>query len=108
MIRCYRDEDWNLFDPNECPMLAKTYGKEYNKWYLQYEKEGRSKKKLKARDLAKLLAKCKIESGMPYTYYKDMCNRKSNQKNLGTIRRNTTRSPDRWRSKCEELSWSHG
>jgi len=86
MIRCCRNEDWNLFDPNECPMLASTYGKEYNKWYLQYEKEGRSKKKLKARDLAKLLAKCKIESGMPYTYYKDMCNRKSNQKNLGTIR----------------------
>lgn len=86
MIRCYRNEDWNLFDPDECPMLASTYGDEYEKYYLQYEKAGKSRKTVKARDLAKLLAKCKIESGMPYTYYKDMCNRKSNQKNLGTIR----------------------
>ncbi len=86
MERVERDETWSLMCPDECPNLHNTYGEEFNKHYLQYEKEGKYRRQVKARDLFNEVINSQIETGTPYMLYKDACNKKSNQKNLGTIR----------------------
>lgn len=86
MKRVENDEMWSLMCPNECPDLDRTHGVEFEKLYLQYEKENRFKKQIRARDLWTHLLECQIETGFTYMCYKDNANNKSNQKNLGTIR----------------------
>jgi len=63
-----------------------VYGEEFNNLYEQYEKEGKYVKKIKARELWSVILETQIETGMPYMLFKDSANRKSNQKNLGTIK----------------------
>lgn len=86
MERVEKDDKWTLMCPSECPGLYDSYGKEFNKLYTKYEKEGRGKKTIKARELWNAILESQIETGTPYILYKDACNEKSNQKNLGTIR----------------------
>ncbi len=78
--------DWSLFCPNEAPGLYECYGKEFVELYERYEKEGRARKTIKAQDLWFAILESQTETGTPYMLYKDACNEKSNQKNLGTIR----------------------
>ena len=47
MKRVLDDEDWSLMCPDECPNLTRTYGKEFEKLYMKYEKEGKYIRKLK-------------------------------------------------------------
>jgi len=77
---------WSLFCPNEAPGLCDTHGEAFEKLYDQYEMEGRARKTVKAQDLWLAIMDSQIETGTPYILYKDACNEKSNQKNLGTIR----------------------
>ena len=86
MERVEADTDWTLMCPNECPGLHDTYGDEFRELYLRYESEGRGRKTIKARDVWEAIIQSQIETGTPYMLYKDACNEKSNQKNLGTIR----------------------
>ena len=86
MKRVEEDAKWSLMCPNECPNLDRTHGEEFEKLYLQYEKEKKYKRQVRARDLWKHLLECQIETGFTYMCYKDQANNKSNQKNLGTIR----------------------
>jgi ribonucleoside-diphosphate reductase alpha subunit len=86
MERVESDGMWSLMCPDECPNLNTTYGEEFNKLYTKYESEGRYVKQVKALDLWKHIMTSHIETGFPYILYKDHANRKSNQKNLGTIR----------------------
>ncbi len=86
MERVKNDADWSLFDPNEAPGLFDVYGGEFEAMYHQYEQEGRARKTVKARDLWNAVLESQIETGTPYILYKDAANKKSNQKNLGTIR----------------------
>jgi ribonucleoside-diphosphate reductase alpha subunit len=86
MERVKQDGHWSLFCPNECPGLYDTYGGEFEALYHKYEAEGRARKVLKAQDLWFAILDSQIETGTPYMLYKDACNKKSNQKNLGTIR----------------------
>lgn len=86
MERVKQDAEWSLFCPNECPDLFDTYGGEFEALYHQYEKEGKARKVIKAQDLWFAILESQIETGTPYILYKDAANRKSNQKNLGTIR----------------------
>ena len=86
MERVKVDADWSLFDPHEAPDLHEVYGKEFETLYQRYEFEGRARKIVKARDLWHAIIVSQIETGTPYMMYKDACNRKSNQKNLGTIK----------------------
>ena len=72
--------------PNECPGLYDCHGEEFDKLYLKYEKQGKGRKTIKARELWEKILESQIETGTPYMLYKDSANRKSNQKNLGTIR----------------------
>lgn len=86
MKRVENNEMWSLFCPNEAPGLADCYGEEFERLYEKYEKEGRARREVKAQDLWFEILESQIETGTPYILYKDAANKKSNQKNLGTIK----------------------
>ena len=86
MRRVEEDTTWTLMCPNECPGLYDSHGEEFEKKYLEYEFENKGRKTIKARELWEKILESQIETGTPYMLYKDAANRKSNQKNLGTIR----------------------
>ncbi|CAM4129534.1 ribonucleoside-diphosphate reductase subunit alpha [Zobellia nedashkovskayae] len=86
MRRVEANEDWTLMCPNECPGLFTRHSEEFEELYIKYETEGKGRKTVKARELWEKILESQIETGTPYMLYKDAANRKSNQKNLGTIR----------------------
>ena len=86
MKRVENDAEWTLMCPNECPGLYDCHGDEFEALYTSYEKEGKGRKTIRARELWEKILESQIETGTPYMLYKDAANRKSNQKNLGTIR----------------------
>jgi len=86
MKRVENNEMWSLFDPNEAPGLSDVYGDEFERLYEKYEKEGKARRQVKAQDLWFEILESQIETGTPYILYKDAANKKSNQKNLGTIK----------------------
>ncbi len=86
MKRVEADSEWTLMCPNECPGLCDVHGKEFEALYTKYEKDGKGRKSIKARELWEKILEAQIETGNPYMLYKDAANLKSNQKNLGTIR----------------------
>lgn len=86
MKRVQEDSTWTLMCPNECPGLYDVYGEEFETMYIDYENRGKGRKTIKARELWEKILESQIETGTPYMLYKDAANRKSNQKNLGTIR----------------------
>jgi len=77
---------WSLMCPHECPGLADCWGEEFETLYTKYESEGKFRKQVKAQDVWSAIIDSQIETGTPYMLYKDACNRKSNQQNLGTIK----------------------
>ena len=86
MQRVENNKDWTLMCPNECPGLSDCWGEEFEKLYTKYEEEGKGRKSIKAQKLWGAIIESQIETGTPYMLYKDACNRKSNQQNLGTIK----------------------
>lgn len=86
MQRVKNDDVWSLMCPDECPGLTDCYGDEFEKLYTRYESEKKYIKQVKAQHLFELIRECQLEKGLPYILYKDACNKKSNQKNLGTIK----------------------
>ncbi len=86
MQRVKENGDWSLFCPNECPGLSDSYGGEFEALFHKYEQEGKARKTIKAQELWFAILDSQIETGTPYMLYKDACNKKSNQKNLGTIK----------------------
>lgn len=86
MKRVQEDSTWTLMCPNECPGLSDCHSEEFDKLYLGYEAAGKGRKTVKAREIWEKILESQVETGLPYMLYKDAANRKSNQKNLGTIR----------------------
>jgi ribonucleoside-diphosphate reductase alpha chain len=86
MKRVEENSTWTLMCPNECPGLSETHGEAFEKLYTKYEKEGKGRKTVKAQDIWFKILESQIETGTPYMLYKDACNSKSNQQNLGTIK----------------------
>ncbi|MFH6945886.1 ribonucleoside-diphosphate reductase subunit alpha [Flavobacterium sp. FlaQc-50] len=86
MKRVQEDSTWTLMCPNECPGLSEVHSEEFDALYLSYEAEGKGRKTVKAREIWEKILESQVETGLPYMLYKDAANRKSNQKNLGTIR----------------------
>ncbi|MDP5197966.1 ribonucleoside-diphosphate reductase subunit alpha [Flavobacterium sp. DG2-3] len=86
MKRVQEDSTWTLMCPNECPGLYDVYGDEFEKLYTDYEFQNKGRKTIRARELWEKILESQIETGTPYMLYKDAANRKSNHKNLGTIR----------------------
>ena len=86
MKRVEEGGKWSLFCPDKAPGLSSVYGDEFEQLYIQYEEEGRANEVMLAADIWKAIIKSQSETGTPYMLYKDACNKKSNQKNLGTIK----------------------
>jgi ribonucleoside-diphosphate reductase alpha chain len=108
MRRVQEDGDWTLMCPNECKGLSDVYdvypqyekneeGEDviinedevnlaFTELYEKYEKEGKGKKTMKARELWAKILEAQIETGTPYVLFKDSANHKSNQKNIGVIK----------------------
>jgi ribonucleoside-diphosphate reductase subunit M1 len=86
MERVRDDQEWTLMCPNECPGLGELWGEKFNELYQMYEKSGRGRQTIRARVLWQEIVDAQISTGTPYMVYKDACNRKSNQQNLGTIK----------------------
>ena len=86
MKRVQEDTTWTLMCPNECPGLSDCHSEEFDALYLRCEAEGKGRKTIKAREIWEKILESQVETGLPYMLYKDAANRKSNQKNLGTIR----------------------
>jgi ribonucleoside-diphosphate reductase alpha subunit len=86
-MKCVEEgKSWYLMCPDECPGLTDTYGEAFENKYNQYVKMGNFRQVVQARDLFREITNSQRETGTPYMLYKDACNRKSNQKNLGTIK----------------------
>ncbi|KAG0436137.1 Ribonucleoside-diphosphate reductase large chain [Dictyocoela muelleri] len=86
MERVKNNENWSLFSPDKAKGLSDVYGEEFNKLYCKYEEMGLARKIIPAQKLWREIIETQIETGNPYMVYKDACNKKSNQKNLGTIK----------------------
>jgi ribonucleoside-diphosphate reductase alpha subunit len=86
MKRVEEGGQWSLFCPDKAKGLSDVYGKEFEELYEKYEREGLANKVVPAADIWKAIIKSQSETGTPYMLYKDACNKKSNQKNLGTIK----------------------
>ena len=86
MERAMANEKYSLMDPDECPGLVEAYGDDFKQLYLKYEREGRQREQVLARDILNEIIDAQIETGRPYVCFKDHVNRKNNQANLGTIR----------------------
>lgn len=86
MKQVKEDGDWYLMCPDESPGLADVHSEEFEKLYWSYVEQKRFRKKIRARDLYRKIIRTQAETGTPYILFKDPCNRKSNQQNLGTIK----------------------
>ena len=86
MERVRDDGEWTLMCPNECPGLMNVWGNKFNELYLSYVRDGKGRQTIKARTLWQEIVDVQISTGTPYMLYKDACNSKSNQQNLGTIK----------------------
>ncbi|GME86082.1 unnamed protein product [[Candida] boidinii] len=86
MKRVESNAEWTLFSPSETPGLSDVYGDEFEELYTRYEREGRGRKTVKAQKLWYSILEAQTETGTPFMLYKDACNRKTNQKNLGMIK----------------------
>jgi len=86
MKRVEEGGKWSLFCPDKAKGLSDVYGEDFEKLYTKYEEEGLAIKTIHASELWKAIIKSQTETGTPYMLYKDSCNRKSNQKNLGVIK----------------------
>lgn len=86
MERVKANADWTLMCPNECPGLSDCFGEAFVKLYEKYEREGKGRQTIKAQQLWFAILDAQVETGTPYMLFKDHCNAKSNQQNLGTIK----------------------
>jgi len=86
MKRVEEGGKWSLFCPDKAPGLADCFGDEFEALYTKYEEEGLANATVPAGDVWKAILKSQTETGTPYMLYKDACNAKSNQKNLGVIK----------------------
>jgi ribonucleoside-diphosphate reductase alpha subunit len=86
MQRVKDNGNWSLMCPNECPGLSDVWGEEFEALYEKYEQEGKARQTIKAQQLWFAILESQVETGTPYMLFKDHCNRKSNQQNLGTIK----------------------
>jgi len=86
MKRVMENKKWTLMCPDKCPGLSDVYGDKFVQLYEKYERDGRGIKTIDARKIWLKILDSQIETGTPYMLYKDHCNNKSNQKNIGTIK----------------------
>jgi ribonucleoside-diphosphate reductase alpha chain len=86
MKKVEANAEWSLFCPHECPGMSDCYGDDFERLYEKYESEGKARKTVPAQELWFQILESQVETGTPYILFKDSANKKSNQKNLGTIK----------------------
>ena len=86
MKKIEKNEQWCLFCPDQCPGFSDLVGDKYEELYNKYEAEEKYVRKVSARELWFKILDSQMETGTPYLLYKDACNLKSNQQNLGVIK----------------------
>jgi len=86
MQRVEQDGYWSLFSPDRCPGLSDCWGDEFVQLYCYYERKNLAMREIPAKKLWQMIVDAQIQTGTPYLLYKDACNAKSNQQNLGTIK----------------------
>lgn len=86
MKQVVENKKWYLMCPNQSPGLHECYGEEFENLFWKYVEEKRYIEEIDARKLWDAILESQIETGTPYMLYKDACNKKSNQQNLGTIK----------------------
>nr|AKS10589.1 wsv172-like protein [Metopaulias depressus WSSV-like virus] len=86
MRRAEEKKEWTLMCPSECPGLSDVYGEEFDKLYKEYEKAGKGRRTINARELWNFIVYTKIETGTPFICFKDHVNNKSNHSNIGVIK----------------------
>jgi ribonucleoside-diphosphate reductase alpha subunit len=86
MERVQNGGKWSLFSPDDTKDLPELYGDAFKEAYERYEQEDKAVKTMDAHVLWQRILRSQVETGTPYMLYKDPCNEKSNQKNLGTIK----------------------
>ena len=86
MQRVEQDAYWSMFSPDTCPGLSDCWGDEFTELYCRYERKNLAMKEIPAKKLWQMIVDAQIQTGTPYLLYKDACNSKSNQQNLGTIK----------------------
>ncbi|EDW28361.1 GL19156 [Drosophila persimilis] len=86
MKRVEANESWSLMCPHKCPGLQDVWGEKFEELYVKYEQEGRANRTVEAQALWFAIIESQVETGNPYMLFKDSCNRKSNQQNVGTIK----------------------
>ena len=86
MKRVEEGGNWSLFCPDTAKGLSDCYGEAFEALYTKYEEEGLASSTVPAANVWKAILRSQTETGTPYMLYKDACNSKSNQKNLGVIK----------------------
>jgi ribonucleoside-diphosphate reductase alpha chain len=86
MEKVEKDEPWYLMCPNISSGLSDVYGDNFKELYEKYVSEKKYVKQVSARQLWFKILDSQMETGTPYMLYKDACNKKSNQQNIGTIK----------------------
>jgi ribonucleoside-diphosphate reductase alpha chain len=86
MQRVEQDGYWSMFSPDTCPGLADCWGDAFTELYCEYERKNLAMREIPAKKLWQMILDAQIQTGTPYLLYKDACNAKSNQQNLGTIK----------------------
>ncbi|EFA02203.1 ribonucleoside-diphosphate reductase large subunit [Tribolium castaneum] len=104
MHRVKNDEKWSLMCPHQAQGLPNCWGQEFEKLYEKYESEGRFVKQIPARDVWRAICVSQMETGSPYILYKDACNKKSNQQNLGTIKSSSLSTESIQYSSSDEIA----
>ncbi|MDP1813186.1 MAG: ribonucleoside-diphosphate reductase subunit alpha [Leadbetterella sp.] len=86
MKKVEANAEWSLFCPHECPGMSDCYGDDFERLYEKYVSEGKARRTVSAQELWFQILESQVETGTPYILFKDSANKKSNQKNLGTIK----------------------
>ncbi len=79
MKRVSNDEMWSLFDPKVVPHFPDLFGEEFEKAYVEAEKQELYYKQIKARDLYSRMMRALAQTGNGWMTFKDASNLKSNQ-----------------------------
>ena len=86
MKRVLADEMWTLFSPDDAPELHNAYGRQFEDFYIEYEKSNmKNTKKIKAKDLWRKILTMLYETGHPWITFKDAINVRSPQDHVGTV-----------------------
>ena len=90
-LKCVQeDEPWYLFSPNETRDLHELWGKDFEKRYKEYVKQGKKGelrifKEISAKELWKKMLRSIFETGHPWITFKDPSNIRYSNQHEGTV-----------------------